>query len=220
MYQGKMPGAFGAHRTALQNECSRRQPAPTCRSGYRALPPAAGLLLPVMMCISACSERLVPLDAVLRLTPETHEAAIVPERDDYGRCQLYADQYMDIPLQMQLSTADGTPIGDTTLLVHADYTAQRYSGYPLVQLYDDRNGNGVVDEQSELVSGADHDAVTVKTDRWSGSRGLLIRINLSCAFKSNVRVIAGGVSAQASIEVKATEPSASYSEYPIEEWTQ
>lgn len=219
MYQGKMPGA---HSSA--NRTNRREPPATALSKHinrlRCIgwvPSVRHVPLLMMALASGCSDRVVPQDAVLTVTPDAHETTVIPERDDYGRCQLYADRFMDIPLHMQLSTADGTPIGNATLAVHADFTAQSFSGYPLVQLFDDRNGNGVVDEQSELVSGEDHDAVTVKTDRWSGARGLLLRINLSCAFKSDVLVLAGGVSGRASIEVSEIDPFASLSTVGAEE---
>lgn len=158
--------------------------------------------------LSACSDNLVPASASLSITPKTHTTTIVEQQDDSGRCLFYPGNHVDIPLVMQLTTNDGSPIGDAVLNVYADFAANTYSGLPVLSLYDDMNGNGVVDEESELLSGEDDAIARVKTGRWTGSRSLLLRVNLSCAFRGEVFAFAGGVTDRAGIEVVAENSTA------------
>lgn len=153
--------------------------------------------------LSACTSDVVPINSTLTLTPETHTTIIVERQNDEGRCLYFPDNYVDIPILMQLSTGDGSPIGDATLSVYADFAANTYSENAVLSLYDDYNGNGVVDADTELVSGHTDDIARIKTDTWTGSRYLLLRVNLSCAFRGEIFAFTGGVSGRATIEVVA-----------------
>ncbi len=165
----------------------------------------SGLLF--VLVISGCANDAVPTNATLRITPESHATTVTEQRDSNERCLFQVSNYVDIPVLLQLTTADGSPIGDVDIDVYADFAANTYSGYPVLSLYDDLNGNGVVDAPAELVSGPDDDIARVKTGTWTGARALLLRVNLSCAFRGEVFAFTGGVSGRASIEVIADNTS-------------
>jgi hypothetical protein len=160
-------------------------------------------MLLAVVATSTCSNDIVPVNASLSLTPDTHTTNITERQNANGRCLFDAGQYVDIPILMQLTSADGSPIGDASISVYADFAANTYSGISPLALYDDLNSNGVIDPDTELVSGVDDDIARVKTDRWTGSYALLLRINLSCSFRGEIFAFTGGVSSRAAIEVVA-----------------
>lgn len=171
--------------------------------GWRRLLPVSGLL--AVWVLGGCSNDVVPVGSTLTLSPETHSTTIREWQTERGGCLFNPDNHVDIPVIMQLLGPGGSPIGDTTLDVYLDFTANTYPGPSVINLYDDLNGNGVVDAESELISGADDDIARVKTDQWTGSRMLLLRINLSCSFKGEMVAFTGGATARAGIEVVAGE---------------
>ena len=150
-----------------------------------------------------CANDAVPTSAVLSVTPDTYEYSITERQNDAGQCLYDTSRYVDIPILMQLNTVDGSPIGDVELNVYADFAANTYSGIAVLGLYDDLNSNGVIDPDTEFVSAVNDDIVRVRTGKWTGSRSLLLRINLSCAFRGSVFIFTGGISARAAIQVVA-----------------
>lgn len=185
-------------------KCGRRNASRSSLTGWKArLAPTAFVAACLLM--TACSNDQVPLDAQLSISPSTHSTNITELRSEDGHCLFHPDHHVDIPLIMQLNTADGSPIGDAELSVYVDFAQNTYTGLPVLALFDDLNSNGVVDADSELVSGPDDDIARVKTDTWSGTRMMLLRINLSCSFRGEVVVLTGGISARADIEVLADE---------------
>lgn len=157
-----------------------------------------------VLVISGCSNDTLPIGAMLTVTPEQHNTEIVEQKDAAGRCVYYPGNTMDIPVILQLNTVNGSPIGGATLKVYLGFGANTYHGLPVLALYDDLNGNGVVDEESELVSGLEDDIAQVMTGKWTGARSLLLRINLSCSFRGELFAYTAGVSVRAEIEVTAS----------------
>ena len=162
--------------------------------------------------VSACTNSIVPTDATLTLTPSTHAIDIIETVNASGQCEYIEANYLDIPLTITLSTDNGSPIGDEWVSVYTDFSANTYSGQSVLSLYEDLNGNGVVDGESELVSGQDDDIARVRTDKFSGAKLLLLRINLSCAFRGEVRALAGPAYGAASFAViqQGTQPNAMF----------
>lgn len=163
------------------------------------------LVLASTLTIAGCGDNPVPVDASLTITPGTYTSRIVERQNETGQCLFNANHHVDIPILLQLSTADGSPIGDAELNVYVDFAENTYSGLSTLELYDDLNGNGVVDARLEYISGFDDDIARVRTDEWSGSRMLLLRINLSCSFRGEIFAYTGGVNGRADIEVVADE---------------
>jgi hypothetical protein len=152
----------------------------------------------------SCAENTVPSNAVLDITPRRHSVQITEWVDDAGGCVYAPENFMDIPLVLQLTTADGSPIGESTMHVYADFSENTYPGYAVLALFDDLNSNGVIDSETELVSGFDDTIAVVKSGKYNGAKTLLLRVNLSCSFRGEIRAIAGGTSGSAVIEVTGT----------------
>ncbi len=152
---------------------------------------------------ASCSNDVVPVNARLVISPDSHTTTIIEQHDVDDRCLFDAANYVDLPIVLQLTTDNGSPIGDTSMSVYVDFAANTYSGIAVLSLYDDLNGNGVVVEDVELISAKDDSIARVKTDKWTGARSLLLRVNLSCSFKGEVFAFTGGVSARAAVEVFA-----------------
>lgn len=150
----------------------------------------------------ACSSEQLPVDAALSMTPEERRVEIVEYRDADGRCTFDPNRFVDLPVLMRLRAGNGSPIGGAAVRVYVDFAANTFSGYPALALYEDRNGNGVVDADAELASDADDAIATVRTDD-DGAHALLLRVNISCPYRGEVFAYVGGVGAQASIEVSA-----------------
>jgi len=153
----------------------------------------------------ACSSGQLPSGATLAIEPSARSFEIVERLDEEGRCRFVDGQHTDLPLLFALRDAQGSPIGDADVSVYADFAANTFAGFPALALYEDRNGNGVVDAETELVSGRADAAVRIDTDRFGGNGTLLLRVNLSCPYKGEVFAFAGGVSAAADIEVTVIE---------------
>ncbi|MFT4729933.1 MAG: hypothetical protein ACI9UN_004455 [Granulosicoccus sp.] len=152
----------------------------------------------------SCAGNTVPSNAVLDITPRIHSVQVTERVDDTGGCVYAPENFMDIPLVLQLTTANGSPIGESPIHVYADFSENTYPGLAVLALYDDLNSNGVIDSEAELVSGLDDDIAEVRSGRYDGAKTLLLRVNLSCSFRGEIRAIAGGVSGSAVIEVTGT----------------
>ena len=70
-------------------------------------------------------------------------------------------------------------------------------------MFRDLNGNGVIDDDAEFISGIDDPIATVRTRDFSGDSTLLLRVNLSCAFRGEMFAFVDGVTASATISVEA-----------------
>ena len=55
----------------------------------------------------------------------------------------------------------------------------------MLKLYDDKNGNGVVDDPEELVSDFGQLQFTTKTKEFSGEKLMFVRMDLACAYKES-----------------------------------
>lgn len=174
---------------------------PPCQCVLRSCVTRIWTLVLLVFGVSACTNSIVPTDAKLTLTPSAHAIDIVETRNASGQCEYFETNYLDIPLTIALSTNNGSPIGDEWVSVYTDFSANTYSGRSVLSLYEDLNGNGVVDGEAELLSGQDDDIARVRTDKFTGTKMLLLRINLSCAFRGEVRALAGPVSSAGSFSV-------------------
>ena len=154
--------------------------------------------------LAACSSDQVPIDAVMSISPEERSIRIVEFRDADGSCRTDGSRFVDVPMLLRLATRDGSPIEDAEAEVYVDFAANTYSGYPVLALYEDRNGNGIVDADSELASGAGDSIARVRTGE-DGTYRMLLRADIACPYRGEVFAYAGAVSAQASFEVTAEE---------------
>ncbi|ASJ71950.1 hypothetical protein [Granulosicoccus antarcticus] len=155
----------------------------------------------VLALSSGCSNDQLPSDTTLSISPDSRTFEITEQLDDNGKCIYFDDYTLDIPLQVSVRDGSGNPIGDVELSVYADWTENTFGGgrFPLA-LYRDMNGNGMIDEDVELVSGADDDVAKFKTSEFGGSATLLLRMNLSCSYRGQVFVFSEFASASTDIE--------------------
>ncbi len=166
---------------------------------------ACRLLLTLSALLSACESDQMPDDTVLTITPAERTIEITEYRGADGRCLIGDAYYVDLPILLALQSGDGSPVGDARVRVYVDLAGNTFSGYPVLGLYRDWNGNGVVDGNEELVSSADDAIASVTTDEYDGHASLLLRVNLSCAYRGEVFAYAGAASAIASIKVEAAD---------------
>ena len=80
----------------------------------------------------------------------------------------------------------------------------RILGPPVLALYEDLNSNGVVDAETELVSGTEDSGYVGETRKYSGDKHMFLRINLSCSYKGNVHVRSQFAYRQMNVAVNAT----------------
>jgi len=162
------------------------------------------IVLLAVLCACSSSTEQLPNGAVLSISPPERTLDVFDRSDEQGRCQIDPTYYIDWPIVLQLSNAEGSPIGEQNIRVYLDYGANTFGGYPVMELYDDRrgNGNGLVDE-FELVSGADDEIAIVMTDKFGGDRELLVRMNLSCPYRGEIFAFVQGVTASTTINIVA-----------------
>ena len=173
--------------------------------GPLALFVRAGICTGLLVTVSACSDQTqLPVGAQLQITPSSRIITVGDRSDADGNCFIDTGLYVDMPIVLSMTNADGSPMGDVDVSVYVDYSGNTFPLTPVMALYDDRRGNnnGVIDD-FELVSGEGDDIVTVQTDSYGGDRPLLLRVNVSCPFKGDVFAFSGAVSASAIIEIVA-----------------
>ena len=161
----------------------------------------------LMLTLSACTSDQLPINASLTISPNERQITIIDRRDEQGRCFIDPSLYIDEPLVLALRDAQGSPIGNKSITVHVDHAENTSPLTTMLALYDDElgNGNGVIDNEAELISGSQDALAQVKTDPLSGDRVLFLRINLSCPFSGDVFAYVDGVTATASIAVRMVE---------------
>jgi len=152
--------------------------------------------------IAGCSSGQVPGDASLSISPEERVISVMENLDSEGRCRFDPNRHVDIPMVLNLRDGQGSPIGNAEISVYVNFAANTFSGYPALALYDDTNSNGVVDDD-ELISGVDDDIARVVTKEYAGDHMLLLRVNLSCAYRGTVFAFVDGANASAFVEIRA-----------------
>ena len=154
--------------------------------------------------ISACSSdpQLAP-DSTIRITPGSQNFEITELLDDQGNCIFIPGFFQDLPISLAVINSSNQVVGNANVTVFTDFSGNTFSGPEFLQLFSDSNGNGVVDSPDELVSGVDDDAFSIRTDRFSGTANLLLRVNLSCEFRGNVYAFSGVAAGISEIGVTA-----------------
>ncbi len=147
------------------------------------------------------SETIVTPDSQLRISPDATSFDIVEFRDPAGNCVFSTDFYQDVPVSIVLVDSLNRSLGNTPVTVYADFTGNTFSGPEALQIFIDNNGNAVVDNIDELVSGVGDDAVSIRTDDDFGRVDLLVRVNLSCSYRGNLYAFAGPAAASVSFSV-------------------
>ena len=171
---------------------------------YQSKSTAIVSLLASMALFGCDSSGQLPSDAEVRISPEGHSIDITQVTNANGGCAFNPNNYVDSPLILSVHDSAGSPIGEAKVSVTIDYSGNTFLGPPVLALYDDLNSNGVVDAETELVSGSDDNGYIGETRKYSGDKHMFLRINLSCSYKGNVHVRSQFAYKQMNVAVNAT----------------
>lgn len=144
----------------------------------------------------------VPAGAKIELSYSEYQWDIATPADP---CVVDPSYYHDHLVNLSVTNSKGLPLGDVDVNVTLDLSAATFSGTPVMALYDDKNGNGAR-EESELVSVNGQGAFTFKTDEYSGTKSLWVRVNLSCPYKGTLTAFSGSASAVMDLSVVESAP--------------
>jgi hypothetical protein len=158
-----------------------------------------GLLVSLVL---GCDTGQLPVDSSLEVSPSERKLVVSSQRTEDGLCVFNPESYIDYPFVARISGPDGSPIGGSSLRIYLSFGENTFSGIPVMALYEDRNGNGVVDADTELASSADDDLATLKTDDVTGQTAFLVRANISCPYQGELFIYGDGVSATATITIE------------------
>ena len=176
--------------TAIQTQISKRRAA------------CAGLLsIALAGCGGGGGDDQIPPGASVMIEPASFDWDIAQQPSP---CIINPGFYQDSYFSVRVLNAAGSPIGEVPLMITVDFTGNTFSGTPVLELYEDRNGNGVADGPSELVSDTNDPIFRTSTARYTGEKYLIVRTNLSCPYQGNIQVFAYGVSGIATIDVNDT----------------
>lgn len=161
------------------------------------------VFLVVCVQLSACDSDQLPIGTQINLSPNQHRVELInAHAGDTPTCVTGDNAvFQDIPLLISVTGNSGVPIGGAKVLIYADYAGNTFSGPSALQLFADKNGNGVVDADSELVSGINSDAYETKTHQYHGSAMVFVRMNVTCPYRGSIKAIAGSNVNQAQFEV-------------------
>jgi len=141
----------------------------------------------------------LPVNASVQISP----ASITWDIADGPDCTAF---YQDYTISITVFDAHNSPLGNVDLRIVADFAANTASPPEVLRIYEDFNGNGVVDDPAEYVSSNTSPAFMTKTARYTGTKIILLRAYLGCNYRGNLWVYAGPAFANMNIEVK--EPAA------------
>jgi len=156
--------------------------------------------------LSACNSGQLPVGASVKLSPSEHKVATVVNNPNEPPVCLTDENgsYQDLPILISVTDTSGTPMGNAEVLLYSDYSGNTFTGPDVIQIFADTNGNGVVDADTELVSGIDSDAYKTITDQYNGTAMVFVRMNLTCPYSGSLKAFVGSSVAQAQLEVFLT----------------
>lgn len=157
--------------------------------------------------LTACDSDQLPVGTTVTLSPSEHIVTLVSHSPDETPACVTGEEgiYQDLPILISVTKSGGAPVGGAEVLLYSDYASNTFSGPDVIQVYADTNGNGVVDADTELVSSINSDAYKAKTDQYSGTTLVFVRLNLTCPYRGALKAYVGSSVAQALFEVSAND---------------
>jgi hypothetical protein len=158
-----------------------------------------GLVATIGFLMTACNngnDQLGP-GVQVYVDPSSYTWNVNELTDADGNCVYSADRYQDTVAQIVVTDNQDRPIGEAKLSV---YLSPSNSTSPpdwndeyVFYLYDDFNGNGVIDHPQEMVSGTgDPILYETETEKYSGTKTLFVRTNTSCGgYAATLHVYSG-----------------------------
>ncbi|HHJ14802.1 MAG TPA: hypothetical protein ENJ79_10605 [Gammaproteobacteria bacterium] len=151
-------------------------------------------------CNGDADDETLPPGTTVLIQPAGREFRLGSElRDAAGNCQ-YGVVFQDIPVLVSVLRSDGAQISEAPLRFALDFSGNTFTGQPVLQLYDDRNGNGIA-EPGELVSDFDDPLYRTRTEAFSGEKLMLVRVDLACTFEGTLTVVSGAFLSEMTIQV-------------------
>jgi hypothetical protein len=167
-----------------------------------------GMLMTLAVAVTGCGSDTAPLppDATIEVSPSSKEWVSAPnnQTDANGvtHCVVIDDFYQDELVSVRVLDGQGRAIEDAELIFSLNLAENTFSGHPVLSLYNDLNKNFVADP-GELVSSAENDLFITTTEAYTGSKYVIVRMNLSCPYDGELRVYSEGISGSASFLVSA-----------------
>lgn len=157
-----------------------------------------------LVACGAGDENPVPPGATITLSSSEYKWDIKAVEDP---CFINPDYYHDHLVNISVANSSGQPVGDVNVHLTLDLSGNTFSGFPVMGLFDDLNGNGAR-EPEELVSINGKGAYTVKTHPYEGSRAVWVRVNLSCPYRGTLSAYSGMASTSMNfiVEEKPADP--------------
>lgn len=131
------------------------------------------------------------------ITPTSFTWTVTELLDNQGQCIFYPDDYQDNVMVVTVSDPNDRPIGEMKLELYLSPSNSTsnpiLSNQHVFYLYDDLNGNGVVDHPEELVSGSgDPILYETETEKYHGTKAIIVRTNTSCGgYRATLHAYAG-----------------------------
>ena len=152
----------------------------------------------LLVLLVGCSgeDEVLPTDTTILINPVEKDWLISPNSICVDQDFLYQDELITI----QLTDGSGRPLSDVELLVSLNLAGNTFNGITAVELYEDQNGN-FIPEEEELVSGDNNTLFITRTEDITGHKNLIVRLNLSCTYRSVLTVSAQGFTASTEFTV-------------------
>jgi hypothetical protein len=169
---------------------------------------AAGLWL------SGCNDGddQLPPGTQVSISPNSYNWTVTEQLDAQGNCEFSSDRYQDMIASITVADSFGRPIGEADLSIYLSpsnsTSPPHFNDRYIFYLYDDFNGNGVVDHPQEMVSGTgDPILYETKTEKYHGTKTMIVRTNTSCGgYLGTLHAYAGDGSAAMEISTQADNP--------------
>ncbi len=144
----------------------------------------------------------LPTGSQVVINPSTVTWRIIPNLNDEDECLINPDLYVDEVFYIRVEDASGRAIGNADLIISLLLSDNTFSGFPIVELYDDLNGD-LIPDPDELVSDADDSLLFTSTDEITGSKAVIVRLNVSCEWSPVIQASSSGLVARVPLDVIA-----------------
>jgi hypothetical protein len=170
-------------------------------------------ILLISFALSACnnSDDQLPPNTRVIVSPSSYTWTVTEFLGNDGQCIYFNDVYQDTVVQISVLDNQARPIGEVDLSLYLSpsnsTSPPAFDNEYVFYLYDDFNGNGVVDHPQELVSATgDQILYEAQTEKYHGTKTMIIRTNTSCGgYRATLSVFAGTAYGSMEINTEAAD---------------
>ncbi|MCG7983457.1 MAG: hypothetical protein JAY90_12015 [Candidatus Thiodiazotropha lotti] len=172
-------------------------------------------LCAITLIMSACnnSDDQLPPNTQVQVAPSSYTWTVTELLNGEGQCIYDNNVYQDTIVQISVLDGNDRPIGEVDISMYLSPSNStspiEFNNEYVFYLYDDFNGNGVVDHPQELVSSTgDSILYEAQTEKYHGTKYMIIRTNTSCGgFRATLGVFAGSAYGSMGISTEARDDS-------------